>query len=101
MLLLNKDISLLINSIFVSDTLISSNVLKSIFLQSNNFLFAASIKLSLNMIRVTNNYLYKNTDILTLLTVFDGTPYNIGVIKDIEFNYNKIPLTYNLPLQIK
>ena len=27
--------------------------------------------------------------------------YDIGVIKDIEYDYNEIPLTYNLPLQIK
>ena len=77
------------------------NLSKIIKKTNMNNIFNSSIKLSLNMIRVTNNYLYKNTDILTLLTVFDGTPYNIGVIKDIEFNYNKIPLTYNLPLQIK
>ena len=66
-----------------------------------NNIFNSSIKLSLNIIKVTNDYLYKNKDISVLFTVFDDTPYDIGVIKNIEYNYNKIPLKYNLPLQIK
>lgn len=84
-----------------SDFIKYMNLSKIIKKTNMNNIFNASIKLSLNMIKVTNDYLYNNTDILTLFSVFDGTPYNIGVIKDIEFNYNEIPLRYNLPLQIK
>lgn len=66
-----------------------------------NNIFNSSIKLSLNIIKVVDDYLYKNKDITTLFKVFDDTPYDIGVIKNIEFNYNEIPLKYNLPLKIK
>ena len=76
----------------------SSKILKKI---NMNNIFNTSIKLSLNIIKVTNNYLYKNKDITTLYKVFDDTPYDIGVIKDVVYNYNEIPLKYNLPLKIK
>ena len=66
-----------------------------------NNIFKSSIKLSLNIIKVTNDYLYKDKDINILYNVFDNTPYDIGVIKDVEYDYNEIPLKYNLPLQIK
>lgn len=66
-----------------------------------NNIFNSSIKLSLSIIENVNNYLYKNEDINILFKAFDNTPYTIGFIKNIEYNYNKIPLKYNLPLQIK
>ena len=66
-----------------------------------NNIFKSSIKLSLNIINVTNDYLYKDKDISILYNIFDNTPYDIGVIKDVEYDYNEIPLKYNLPLQIK
>lgn len=76
----------------------SSKILKKI---NMNNIFNSSIKLSLNIIKVTNDYLYKNKDISILFKAFDDTPYDIGVIKDINYNYNEIPLKYNLPLKIK
>lgn len=76
----------------------SSKLLRKI---NMNNIFKSSIKLSLSIIKVTNDYLYNNKDISSLYSVFDDTPYDIGVIKDVEYNYNKIPLKYNLPLQIK
>ena len=76
----------------------SSKILKKI---NMNNIFESSIKLALSIIKITNNYLYKNEDISILFSAFDNTPYDIGVIKDIEYDYNEIPLRYNLPLQIK
>lgn len=76
----------------------SSKILKKI---NMNNIFESSIKLALSIIKITNNYLYKNEDISILFSEFDNTPYDIGVIKDIEYDYNEIPLKYNLPLQIK
>lgn len=76
----------------------SSKLLKKI---NMNNIFKSSIKLALSMIKVSNDYLYKNKDISVLYNTFDDTPYDIGVIKDIDYNYNKIPLKYNLPLQLK
>lgn len=76
----------------------SSKILKKI---NMNNIFNSSIKLSLNIIKITNDYLYKNKDISILFKAFDDTPYDIGVIKDINYNYNEIPLKYNLPLKIK
>ena len=76
----------------------SSKLLKKI---NMNNIFKSSIKLSLNIIRVANDYLYNSKDISTLYNIFDNTPYVIGVIKDIDYDYNEIPLKYNLPLQIK
>lgn len=76
----------------------SSKLLRKI---NMNNIFKSSIKLSLNIIKVTNDYLYKDKDISILYNVFDNTPYDIGVIKDIDYDYNEIPLKYNLPLQIK
>ena len=76
----------------------SSKIIKKI---NMNNIFNTSIKLSLNIIKITNDYLYKNKDICVLFKAFDDTPYDIGIIKDIEYNYNEIPLKYNLPLKIK
>lgn len=66
-----------------------------------NNIFKSSIKLSLNIIKITNDYLYNNKDINVLYSIYDNTPYDIGVIKEIDYDYNEIPLKYNLPLQIK
>lgn len=72
----------------------SSKILKK---KNMNDIFNSSIKSSLNIIKITNDYLYKNKDINVLLNVFDDTPYDIGVIKSI--NYNELNSNYNLPLQ--
>lgn len=64
-------------------------------------IFNDSIKLSLSIINEVNNYLYKKEDINTLYKTFDGTPYDIGVIKELECNYNKEKLQYNLNLNSK
>jgi len=77
------------------------NTSKLLRKKNMNNIFNSSIKLSLSIIENINNYLYKNSDINVLFKVFDDTPYTIGFIKNIEYNYNKIPLKYNLPLQIK
>ena len=76
----------------------SSKLLKK---SNMNNIFNCSIKLSLNIINTVDDYLYNNKDINVLYKVFDDTPYDIGVIKNVEYNYNKIPLKYKLPLQIK
>lgn len=91
-----------INS-YDSNSNFSKYVSSSKLLQKYNMnnIFKSSIKLSLSMIKNTNDYLYKNKDINILYNTFDDTPYDIGVIKNVEYNYNKIPLKYNLPLQIK
>lgn len=91
-----------INS-YDSNSNFSKYVSSSKLLQKYNMnsIFKSSIKLSISMIKSTNDYLYKNKDINVLYNTFDDTPYDIGVIKNVEYNYNKIPLKYNLPLQIK
>lgn len=76
----------------------TSKIIKKI---NMNNIFNSSIKLSSHIIKITNDYLYKNKDISILYKVFDGTPYDIGVIENIDYNYNEIPLKYNLPLIIK
>lgn len=76
----------------------SSKLLKK---YNMNNIFKTSIKLSLNIIKEVDEYLYSNKDLITLYNVFDNTPYDIGVIKNIEYNYNAIPIKYNLPLKIK
>lgn len=76
----------------------SSKIIKKI---NMNNIFKSSIKQALSLIKNTNDYLYKNKDINILYNAFDNTPYDIGVIKNVEFNYNEIPLKYNLPLYIK
>lgn len=76
----------------------TSKIIKKI---NMNNIFNSSIKLSSHIIKITNDYLYKNKDISILYKVFDGTPYDIGIIENIDYNYNEIPLKYNLPLIIK
>lgn len=76
----------------------TSKIIKKI---NMNNIFNSSIKLSSHIIKITNDYLYKNKDLSILYKVFDGTPYDIGIIENIDYNYNEIPLKYNLPLIIK
>lgn len=84
-----------------SDFIKYMNTSKLIKKLNMNNIFNSSIKLSSHIIKITNDYLYKNKDISILYKVFDGTPYDIGVIENIDYNYNEIPLKYNLPLIIK
>ena len=76
----------------------SSNLLRK---TNMNNIFESALKLSSSIIKNVNDYLYKDSNINVLYDVFDDTPYDIGVIKNVEYDYNKIPLRYNLPLQIK
>lgn len=64
-------------------------------------IFDSSINLTLDIINEVNKYLYNNENINVLYNVFDGTPYDIGVIKNLDYDLNKIPLRYNLKLKIK
>jgi len=74
----------------------SSKLLKK---YNMNNIFKSSIKLSLSIVKTVDNYLYKDKDIYTLYKVFDDTPYDVGVIKDVDYDYNKIPVRYNYPLK--
>ena len=66
-----------------------------------NSIFKSSINLSLKYIKEVNNYLYKNANINTLYELFDGTPYDVGVIKNVSYDYDNVPVKYKLLLQIK
>ena len=66
-----------------------------------NSIFKSSINLSLKYIKEVNNYLYKNASINTLYELFDGTPYDVGVIKNVSYDYDNVPVKYKLLLQIK
>lgn len=59
-----------------------------------------SLKLAENIILYVNKYLYfKSKE--KYLNIFDDTPYDIGVIKEINYDYNGLKVYSNVSLEIK
>ena len=51
-----------------------------------------SIKNAEKIIKFVNKYLYKTPKDLYLNLVFNDSPYDIGLVTDIKYGLNKIPI---------
>jgi len=65
------------------------NCNKKLFQKDMDDIVNLSLKLTENLIKCANNFLYDNGNVDSLILAFDNTPYDVGVLK--EKHINQIP----------